>query len=148
MSTAKINKLEIATSQLQHGISLFLEERELISAITLAGAAEEIFGKLAAQAGLIPALTRRTESARSLHKHLWKSDPGVKPFVDIKNKTRNELKHLVSGTSIEINLEEEAMRLLDRAVENYRLLHVRAASFIRDYERRRLVLWRKRNGGT
>lgn len=147
MCTTKLNKLEIATSQLRHGISLVLEERELISAITLAGAAEEILGKLASQAGLIPALTRRTENARSLHKHLWKIDPGIKPFVQIKNKTRNELKHLASGTPIEISLEEEATRLLDRAVENYRLLHVRPASFIRDYERRRLVLWRKRNGG-
>lgn len=145
MSITKTNKLEIATSQLQHAISLFLNERELISAITLACAAEEIFGKLAAQSGLIPSLTRRAEGARALHKHLWNSDPGIKSYVEIKNKTRNELKHLVSGAPIEVDLEEEAIRLLDRAVENYRLLHVRAASFIRDYERRRLVLWRERN---
>ena len=146
MSTTKINKLEIAISQLQHAITLFLEERELISAITLAGAAEEILGKLVTQAGLVSAVIRRTENARSLHKYLWKSDAGFKEIVNIKNKTRNELKHLVSGTPIEVNLEEETMRLLNRAVENYRLLHVQAAPFIRDYERQRLVLWRKRSG--
>src|SRR4051794_20005506 len=121
----RLTKIDIATSQMRFAISLFLEERELISAITLAGAAEEIFGKLAEAAGLKPALTRDVEESRALYLHLWKSDPGVKPFVDLKNKTRNELKHMVAGTPIDVELREEAMRMLDRAVENYRLLHVR-----------------------
>ena len=66
----------------------------------------------------------------------------MKPFVDLKNKTRNELKHLVSGAPIEVNLLEEAMRMLDRAVENYRLLHVRRDPQVAAYERKRLQVWR------
>lgn len=142
INTTRLTKLDVAVSQLRLAISLFLEERELLSAITLAGAAEEILGKLAAQVGLTPALTRRTEGARALFKHILKSDCGVKPFVELKNKTRNELKHLVSGAPVEVDLRQEAMHILDRAVENYRLLHVRRDPQVAAYERKRLEVWR------
>jgi hypothetical protein len=41
------SKLGIATAQLDTAIALYLEGKHLISLITLAGAAEEILGKLA-----------------------------------------------------------------------------------------------------
>ena len=142
MRITRLTKLDVAHLQLHHAIALFLDEREFVSVITLAGAAEEILGKLAAQVGLIPALTRRTEETQILFQHLWKSDPGVKPFVTLKNRAKNELKHFVTGATIEVDLQEEAMRMLDRAVENYRLLHVRRSPQIAEYERTRLKLWR------
>lgn len=142
-TTVVLTKLQVATSQLRLAIALFMEERELISAITLAGAAEEIFGKLAASAGSTPALNRRAEGARQLHVELWGNDPGDKVFIDLKNKTRNELKHISSGLPLAIDLEHECIRMLDRAVENYRLLHKRAATFVVEYERRREKLRQK-----
>ena len=143
MPAAVLTKLEVAISQLRLSIAMFMEEREHISVITLAGAAEEILGKIAAAASLTPALNRRAEGARQLHVALWRDDPGVKVFKDLKNKTRNELKHLVSGVPLAIGLKQECIRMLDRAVENYRLLHKRAATFVVQYERRREVLRRK-----
>jgi hypothetical protein len=71
------------------------------------------------------------------------NDPGDKVFNDLKNKTRNELKHLSSGVPLAISLEQECIRMLDRAVENYRLLHKRAATFVVQYELRREALRRK-----
>lgn len=139
---AVLTKLEVAISQLRLAIALFMEEREHISVITLAGAAEEILGKIAVSKSLTPALNRRAEGARQLHVALWKNDPGDKVFIDLKNKTRNELKHLSSGGSLAIGLERECIRMLDRAVENYRLLHKRAAPFVVQYERRRDLLRR------
>jgi len=136
-------KLQVATSQLRLSIALFMEEREYISVITLAGAAEEILGQLAVSAGSTPALNRRAEGARQLHVALWGHDPGEKVFKKLKNKTRNELKHLSSGTPLAIDLERECIRMLDRAVENYRLLHKRTATFIVQYERRRETLRQK-----
>jgi hypothetical protein len=132
-----ITKLQVATSQLRLAIALFMEGREHISVITLAGAAEEIFGKLAASASSTPALSRRVEGARQLHIALWGNDLGDKVFINLKNKTRNELKHFSSGAPLAIGLEQECIRMLDRAVENYRLLHKRAATFVVQYERRR-----------
>ena len=142
-----LTKLEVAISQLRLSIALFMEEREHISVITLAGAAEEILGKIAASNSVTPALNRRAEGARQLHVALWGDDPGVKVFRDLKNKTKNELKHLSSGVPLAIGLlERECTRILDRAVENYRLLHKRAAPFIVQYERRREILRRKSRG--
>jgi hypothetical protein len=138
-----LTKREVAISQLRLSIALFMEEREYISVITLAGAAEEILGKIVAAAGLMPALNRRAEGARQLHVALWGNDPGDKVFKDLKNNTRNELKHMSSGVPLAIGLERECIRMLDRAVENYRLLHKRAASFVVQYEQRREVLRRK-----
>jgi hypothetical protein len=66
-TAAVLTKLEVAISQLRLSIALFMEEREHISVITLAGAAEEILGKIAASASLTPALNRRAEGARQLH---------------------------------------------------------------------------------
>ena len=142
-ATFMITKLEVATSQLRLSIELFMEEREHISVITLAGAAEEILGKLAASAGSTPALNRRAEGARQLHLAVWGNDPGNKVFMNLKNKTRNELKHFSSGASLAVGLERECIRMLDRAVENYRLLHKRAATFVVQYERRREMLRQK-----
>ncbi len=145
-AAAQLTKLEVAISQLRLSIALFMEEREHISGITLAGAAEEILGKIAASARLTPALNRRAEGARQLHVALWGTDPGDKVFKNLKNKTRNELKHLSFGVPLAIGLERECIRMLDRAVENYRLLHKRAATFVVQYERRRELLRRKRRG--
>ncbi|MGA7540699.1 MAG: hypothetical protein WBW93_18225 [Steroidobacteraceae bacterium] len=142
-NTVVLTKLQVATSQLRLSIALFMEEREHISVITLAGAAEEILGKLAAAAGSTPALNRRAEGARRLHVALWGNDPGDKVFKNVKNKTRNELKHLSCGAPLTIGLERECLRMLDRAVENYRLLHKRAATFIVQYERHRETLRQK-----
>jgi hypothetical protein len=137
MKSASFTKLEIAVTQLRLAIALFLEKREFIAVITLAGAAEEILGKLAAAAGHTPALTKHAEAARGMYAAMWKKDPGAKVFVDLKNRTRNEVKHLISGAPFVGDIEAEAARMLDRAVENYRSLHPRAASFIREYERSR-----------
>lgn len=138
-----LTKLEVAISQLRLSIGLFMEGREHISVITLAGAAEEILGKLADSAGSMPALNRRADEARQLHVALWRNDPGEKVFKNLKNKTRNELKHLSFGAPLAIGLEKECIRMLDRAVENYRHLHKRAATFIVQYERHREMVRQK-----
>jgi hypothetical protein len=145
MKTTRLTKLDIAVSQLRLAISLFVEGHELISAITLAGAAEEILGKLAQQAGMTPAVHLRAESTRLLYRYLWKTEPGLKPFVNVNNMTRNDLKHLGSGDPVEVDLVEEAMHILDRAVENYRLLHARVPVYIGTYDRMRKRMWHARN---
>jgi hypothetical protein len=115
MSTTRLTKIDIATLQLNHAIDLFLEDRELVSAITLAGAAEEILGKLVERYGFPASLTRKVNSTRDLYRHLWNHDVGNKPFINLKNKTRNELKHLISGDAIDIDL---SMRSPDGAQRN------------------------------
>ena len=92
MTVTHLTKADIALSQLNLAMGFYLQGRELVAAITLAGAAEEMLGKLFEQQGLLSSLKREAESGRALYMHLWKNDPGTKPFVDLKNKTRNEVK--------------------------------------------------------
>jgi hypothetical protein len=133
--TTRLTKLDAAISQLCHAIGLYLESTELISSITLAGAAEEILGKLVKNNGGTPAHIQKAEGARSLYIHLWKSDPSTKRFIDLNNNTRNELKHLCSGEEIEVDLKTEAKRIIDRAVKNFHMLGLRSVSIIEKYER-------------
>ena len=116
-------------SQLDVALTFYLEDRELVSSITLAGAAEEILGKLCEQSGKASSLSRHAESARDLHLHLmglfpqvFRSDPGTKAFVNLRNQTKNELKHLISGSPIEADFQDKAGRLIADALKNYRTL--------------------------
>ena len=144
MAFERLTKADIALSQLNLAISLYLEDRELVSAVTLAGAADEILGTLCEKAGVRSALNRNADSARALYKHLWKKDPGSKPFKILRSKTRNELKHLISGAPIEIDLAAEAGRLLAHAVENYCALFKSETPKMRDFQRKRLHAYRMR----
>jgi hypothetical protein len=38
------------------------------------------------------------------------------------NNPRNELKHRMSGNPLELNLEEEAVNLIQRAIDNFQRL--------------------------
>ena len=51
MTFQRLTKADIALSQLNMALSFYLGGRELVSAITLAGAAEEILGKLCERSG-------------------------------------------------------------------------------------------------
>lgn len=60
-----LTKIEVAVAQLRLSIALFMEECEHISVITLAGAAEQILGKIAASASSTPSPSQK-DSAQNL----------------------------------------------------------------------------------
>ena len=147
MPVVRLSKIDIAVSQLNVALTFYLEDRELVSAITLAGAAEEILGKICEQKGKPSSLSRHAESARSLHLHLkslfpevFTHDPGTKTFVNLRNETRNELKHLISGKAIDVDLNEKAGRIIAHAVENYRNIFGRETLKMRQFQTKRLRL--------
>jgi hypothetical protein len=139
MTLEHITKFEAASSQLDHAIELFLGQRELISAITLAGAADEILSDLVRKSELTTAFERRSAAARLLYKHLWGEE--VKNGAFSNQKTRNELKHACTGEPLDVDLRREAKRLLDRAVEDFKLLQPRSSVAVRAYERARQEQW-------
>ena len=136
---------DVAVRQLNHAISLFLNMEEIVSAITLAGAAEEILGKLAQEAGHTPSLKRKTSLRRNAFVDVFGRDCGDKPFADHMNKTRNSFKHSPKEAIVKCDLQQEAIRMLDRAIENYKLLHPRRSPLIVAYEKRRIELWRQKH---
>ena len=87
-----LTKLEVASRQLDTAMCLFLEG-DYLSSLTLAGAAEEILGRLCERAG-------KTVSAEAVAAfHFADTDPALtdpqrrKVLFDVMNRPRNEAKH-------------------------------------------------------
>jgi len=103
----------LALEQLHCAIELFLEQR-FIPAITLAGAAEEVYGKAAARLNRRNAM-RLVWDFVSLRNPTGKAE---KQVADECNRVKNAIKHQTHGF-IEFDPELEAFLLITRAIENY-----------------------------
>lgn len=119
------NKVDLAIEQLETALSLFLANKSYVSVLTLAGAAEEIFGMAAKINGIENSLQ---ESYRAYNDPdmVWLNPPKTwgEFTAQEKNKVRNAVKH-VSGAqdlTFEADIEEEALWMLVRAIDNYKRL--------------------------
>ncbi len=137
----EVSKVDIATAQLDTAIRFYLDKSNMISAITLAGAAEEILGKLVKQQDKSNALEDIIEILCYIHKEVFENEPNPKKYAMARNGIRNEFKHLCSGKSLEVNLDIEAGKLIDRAINNYQKLfpgvYQRFNEFNREWLKRR-----------
>lgn len=113
-----LSKLEIARLQLERALSLFLNERDYVFAITLAGASEEILGKLLEQQGKPSTLTTFVEACVMVGLRVYKESWSKKDFVQMENHFRDGLKHITDGEPMQIP-REAAIEILDRAIDNY-----------------------------
>lgn len=115
----KLTKIEIAKYQLDNACELYLsddlEVGDLVSMVTLAGAAEEILGV---------ALTRVGEknSLKAIHDSEKQADPArtLKETADSANSVRNALKHFNDPNEVDVEfLPGDALVMLSRALDNY-----------------------------
>ena len=116
-----MTKREAAFLQLRRAFLLFAYERDYLCTITLAGAADEILGKMARRSnGLEPAIEEEVKIIRDImQKQGYEaSDNEVR---DDLLYPRNALKHLRIGEREDIvfDFAEEAEAIIDRAVTNY-----------------------------
>jgi hypothetical protein len=111
-----MEKVDVARMQLERAMSLFTIEEDMVSAITLAGAAEEILGRQVTR-------NARDEIADFVERRLASKGEEFdqKAFLDKLCFARNSLKHLRVGdrTDLHFDLTEEAADIIDRAVTNY-----------------------------
>src|SRR3954469_1180174 len=84
---------DLALSQLGTALRLFAEGREFASVITLAGAADEIFGKLLAASGRDNSLKSLIAAVAEIQQKLFGEAPNPKHIADRANAARNSLKH-------------------------------------------------------
>lgn len=112
----EIKKIEIAIVQLETSISLF-EQKNYISSLTLAGAAEEILGALLKQCGKSDIVTELEEV---LKKGLKSEDTKKNIRYEYLNKARNQTKHAnrADENIVNIDYENEATCLISRAIVN------------------------------
>lgn len=127
MTAAPHNQLVVSEHQLDTAIRLFLDDRDFYSSGTLAGAAEEILGKLLEEAGHEHALNNMISSVRSLlaaeEVDALSDKPKKNPrsaISDELNFYRNWLKHYHKDDfELYIDAEDAAAELIDRAVTNF-----------------------------
>jgi len=113
---------DLALAQLETALQLYFESGDRGSIITLAGAADEVFGKYLERAGressfksLVVAVTEIR--ARMFGEPLEQEE--VKAIADRANSARNSLKHIGETDIVKFDLETEARDMLYRAIDNY-----------------------------
>ena len=129
-----MEKFDIAKEQLLESIRLYIEGRSIISALTLAGAAEEILGKLVKNQGGNNALKLKVIDLCELHELCFGEKPDSKKYLTLRNAARNEAKHLCTGAKIEFDIDEEASSLIYRAIQNYKILRPEYIQLFKDFE--------------
>jgi hypothetical protein len=115
----RYTKFEAATTQLNRALVLYLDDADYLSAITLAGAAEEPLGKLVEKAGGKNRLASESSAVAAIHLQLYDEPLHKKDAIAVINLARNSLKHLGGGDDFEIDPKEEAYHIIDRALGNY-----------------------------
>ena len=115
----KLNKIEIARTQIETAIDLFLSNRDFLSALTLAGAAEDILGKLLERDGKKSML----ENLYGWFQETTQEKIGFGEFAKKANFTRNTLKHASVANEDEIEVFRwETVQMIMRALFNYKQL--------------------------
>lgn len=123
--TESLTNLEIAHRQLERSIELFLDRRDYISALTLAGAAEEILGKLLREEGKTHWLDEITTGALKLlgfdgeAPQSPEAKQAGKEIANISNYYRNRCKHFSDVDHVAFTVDVQAAEMIDRAISNY-----------------------------
>jgi hypothetical protein len=127
MPSIPIPKIEVATELLQSSLHHFYSDPpQYFSAICLAGAAEELFGKHVEAHGGVTAFASLREGAMRIFSSLFKVDirpEGVakKEIGDLMNSAKNSTKHMgaLGDDLIHFNPRVEAHSLIQRATSNF-----------------------------
>ena len=122
MTISALSANDIAEHQLLAALRLW-SEGDYLSALTLAGAAEEILGKRLRKLGREPSFDQLKDLIVALAKQEGDGDPNTDRLVgSLLNDTRNALKHYAGDDSLTFDLREDASEMLERALSNYQVL--------------------------
>lgn len=125
MAIAKHHRLEMAKRQLETALNLYFEGADMYSVITLAGAADEIFGQALRAQGQEPRLIELSKSVAAIYKKLYGKEITEKSVAERANDARNALKHWSETQPLEVEFDvlEEAKDMLERGIANHWALY-------------------------
>lgn len=120
LKITKISKKEIALIQIKAAARHY-KKKDYVSCITLAGAAEEILGRIAKKRRGFNQQDNDIDYTKSIFHYFKKDIPKTKSLITNRNTTKNELKHNDIGENliIEADLENEAVTFFVAALKNY-----------------------------
>lgn len=108
MALTALTPQQIALAHLEKALRLYM--RDLICIVTLAGAAEEVLGKLARTRGEVPSLERRVAHKMAMFSAIFPRvpTPPKKDFIRLSNQGRDAMKHLTTTEAITIDIAQKA----------------------------------------
>ena len=89
---------DLALKQLETALQLYFEDGDRGSVITLAGAADEVFGKLLVAAGGETSLQSLIDAVTAIQTKLMGEADDAKYVAERTNRARNSLKHWGQAT--------------------------------------------------
>lgn len=112
---------DLALIQLETALRLFNEGEDFASVITLASAADEIFGKFLASSGRDNSLEILKKAVAAIHQKLYGEPIDPSEIASRANRARNNLKHWDKGQPqiVKLDLAQEARDMVFRAIDNY-----------------------------
>lgn len=137
MTVRAYYRSELALSQLETALRLFAMGNDFASVITLAGAADEVFGKFLAAKGQENSLESLKRSVGEIHMKLYGEPTPPKQIADRANRAKNILKHWDNGDTeiVKLDLGVEACDLLYRAIDNYWALEAKLTPAMEAFQR-------------
>lgn len=136
MSEQEYTHIELAVEQLDIALYLFLNKQSFVSALTLAGAAEEIFGKALQRNAEQNSLDWKYENTEWWWTELHDKPLSKKEFAERENRARNAAKHIGDSNdmSVMVDLEDAALWMIVRACDNYRRLRFPCTARMLEFE--------------
>ena len=112
------------------------DRRSNVSALTLAGATEEILGRAVKLAGGENAMQQAYEASALTHRYLHGKELKWQDFADGENYARNAAKHLLHDrcTTVEADFRRAAMWMIVRACANYDRLDLARTDRMREFD--------------
>lgn len=129
-------RVDLAKEQLENALELFLKRGSFVSALTLAGAAEEILGKALSQRGEKTTFQHEYPLIRPVEE-VFRNEPfSWKEFVEKKNLARNAAKHMKDATVsiVTADLADEALWMIVRACDNHARLGLQETPLMKEFE--------------
>lgn len=113
----------IALVQLETALRLYFEKSDFFSVITLAGNADEVFGKILKTKGRESSLDELKKAVAAIHLHLYEEVLPESAVAERANRAKNAIKHGIGAApTVTFDAEEEAKDMLNRAIDNYWVL--------------------------
>jgi hypothetical protein len=113
---------DLALAQLETALQLYFGNGDRGSIVTLAGAADEVFGKYLERSGHSSSLKTLVVAVIAIRERIFGealSPEEVKGIADRANSAKNSLKHIGQTDIVKFDLESEARDMLFRAIDNY-----------------------------
>lgn len=136
MGEVTYRKIELAIEHLDEAIRQFLDKKSMACALTLAGVAEEVLGRTVELRGGESALGRMVKDHLLIHNAMSTAKLTEKESRFSHNLARNSMKHIngPDDEEITLDLEDETIDMINRAVHNVILLQLPYTSGIQRFD--------------